>query len=230
MSKRQVNAAILDGIATDLGLPKQLRKTREKSKMRCPTGEASTAELAGPTGVSTGQSTSLQPTGLLAAPEAEAPLDNQTGVNAPLPSGESTPSVQQLNSTVQALASQMAWFVEQLTGETTTNDEQGELDTLAQSQNACTGIDAPLPTPGPSSEESVTDTLTGLEQFYDVGYNLAQDVDGQLSNIISNLPKTHLSDDKLKEKLGAYVRPGNCDGLTITRVNPEISEKLSAAT
>ena len=174
--------------------------------------------------------TSSQPTGLLAVPEAEASLDNPTGVNEPLPSGESTRSVQQLNSTVQALGSQMAWFVEQLTGETTTNDEQGKLDTLAQSQNACTGIDALLATPGPSSEASVTDTLTGLEQFYDVGDNLATDVEGQLSNIVNNLPKTHLSDDKLKEKLGAYVRPGNCDGLTITRVNPEICEKLSAST
>ena len=62
----------------------------------------------------------------------------------------------------------------------------------------CTAIDVPLATPGPSSKESITDTLTGLEQFYDVSNNLARDVDGQLSNIINNLAKTHLSDDKLK--------------------------------
>ena len=43
----KTNAAILDGIATDLGFPKQPRKTTGKSKMRCPTGEASTAEFAG---------------------------------------------------------------------------------------------------------------------------------------------------------------------------------------
>ena len=110
------------------------------------------------------------------------------------------------------------------------NSRVGWHDTLTQSQNASTVIDEPLATPGPSSEESVTDTLTGLEQFYDVGDNLAQDVDGQLSNIINNQAKTGLSNDKLKEKLRAYVQPGNCDGLTITRVNPEIWEKLSAAT
>ena len=232
MSKRQASAAILDGIATDLGLPKQSRKTIPK--IRCPTGEVS-AELADPTGVSTGQSTSSksQPTGLVDLSETVPPLDNPTGVHVtvPLSSGEPNPSVQELSSTVQALASQMAWFVDQLTGETTTY-EQRELDTpQSQTQNVSSAMDVQLATPpGPSSEETVSDTLTGLEQFYDVGDNLAIDVDGQLSNIVNNLTKTRLSDDKLKEKLGAYVRPGNCEGLTLTRVNPEIWEKLSAAT
>ena len=174
--------------------------------MHCPTGEASTAELAGPIGVWTGRSTSLQPTGLPAASEVEALLDNHTGVNAPSSSGEPTPSVHQLNSTVQALANQMAWFVEQLTGETT-KYEQGELDMVTPSQNTSTSLDAPLAMPGPSNEESVTvtDTLMGLEQFYDVGDNLAPDVGGHLSNIVNNLAKKRLSDDKLNTFIEHFV-------------------------
>ena len=74
------------------------------------------------------------------------------------------------------------------------------------------------------------DTLSGLEQFYVPDERVATDIDGQLVNIVYNVLKKRLPDDKLKEKLQAYVRPGNCGGLTQTRVNHEIWEKLSAAT
>ena len=60
MPKRQAGDAILDVIADDLGVSK--RKTKSKS-VRCPTGEAPTASLAGPTGVS--DETVEHPTGVV---------------------------------------------------------------------------------------------------------------------------------------------------------------------
>ena len=44
------------------------------------------------------------------------------------------------------------------------------------------------------------------------------------------LCQKRLSDDVVKGKLAAYVRPGNCPTLTVTRVNPEIWSKLSSVT
>ena len=55
-------------------------------------------------------------------------------------------------------------------------------------------------------------------------------MDQQLATIVNNLTKNRLAEEKLKEKLASYARPGNCEGLTVTRVNPEIWEKLSTAT
>ena len=49
-------------------------------------------------------------------------------------------------------------------------------------------------------------------------------MDQQLATIVNNLTKNRLAEEKLKEKLASYVRPGNCEGLTVTRVNPEILE------
>ena len=74
------------------------------------------------------------------------------------------------------------------------------------------------------------DVLAGLEAFYDTSEQVAPDVYGQLAKIVGNLCATKLADDKLKEKMAADVRPGNCDSLTLTRVNPEIWENLPPAT
>ena len=81
----------------------------------------------------------------------------------------------------------------------------------------------------PRQPEAV-DILTGLEAFYDASEQVVPDVDGQLANIVGNLCRTKLAEDKLKEKLSTYVRPGNCKQLTLPRVNPEIWEKLSPNT
>ena len=73
MPKRQVGNAILDIIENDLGVSK--RKTTGKAKtVRCPTGEAPTASLAGPTGVSDG--TVEHPTGVVTEHDAGTDCDN----------------------------------------------------------------------------------------------------------------------------------------------------------
>ena len=74
------------------------------------------------------------------------------------------------------------------------------------------------------------DTLTGLKHFYNVVDTVDSDVDQQLVTIVNNLTKNRLPEEKLKEKLPTYVCQGNCEGHTVTRVNPEIWEKLSSVT
>ena len=81
-------------------------------------------------------------------------------------------------------------------------------------------------------EAPIVDTPTGLEIFYNVVDTVILDVDQQLATIVNNLTKNRLPEEKLKEKLATYDRPGTCEceGLTVTRVNPDIWEKLSSAT
>ena len=71
--------------------------------------------------------------------------------------------------------------------------------------------------------------LTSLAQSYNKE-KLAPDVHDQLAGIITTLCQKRLSDEVVKGKLAAYVRPGNCPTLTVTRVNPEIWSKLSSVT
>ena len=90
---------------------------------------------------------------------------------------------------------------------------------------------APMTDTSPEGGEApALDTLTGLERFYNVADTVGADVDQQLATIVTNLAKNRLPEEKLKEKLATYVRPGNCEALTVTRVNGEIWEKLSATT
>ena len=55
----------------------------------------------------------------------------------------------------------------------------------------------------------------GLERFY-------ADIDEQLAKIVGKLCQNALSEDKLKDKMAAYVRPANCPALAVTKVNPLI--------
>ena len=111
MPKRQAGDAILDLIANDLGAIVSKRKTTSNSKVRCPAGEAPTASLAGPTGE--------HPTGVVT--DHDAGTDNNTqstvinptgGRPVPVASTSAQSDTRQLQSTVEALANQMAWFVE----------------------------------------------------------------------------------------------------------------------
>ena len=49
----------------------------------------------------------------------------------------------------------------------------------------------------------------------------------KLAEIINKQWSAKLPDSKLKDKYGKYLRPSNCETLTIPRVNPEIWDKLS---
>ena len=131
----------------------------------------------------------------------------------------------------------MSWFVARLAEDEVADDvgvineaeehnpvttPEGDVDSASLASTSSTQ-------PPPRQTEPV-DVLAGLEAFYDASEQVAPDVDGQLAKIVGNLCGTKLFDDKLKEKMAAYVRPGNCESLTLTRVNPEIWEKLSPAT
>ena len=51
-----------------------------------------------------------------------------------------------------------------------------------------------------------------------------------MAKIVGGLSAHKLAGDKLRDKLEAYARPGNCPGLVVARVNPEIWDKLSPGT
>ena len=136
----------------------------------------------------------------------------------------------QLQSTVEALANQMAWFVEKMTQAEEAYDESGQQE-VDEASVVLSTHSAPMTDTSPEGGEApALDTLTGLERFYNVADTVGADVDQQLATIVTNLAKNRLPEEKLKEKLATYVRPGNCEALTVTRVNGEIWEKLSAAT
>ena len=241
MPKRQAGDAILDVIADDLGVSK--RKTKSKS-VRCPTGEAPTASSAGPTGVS--DETVEHPTGVVTDHDGgtndtqrqSTVISNPTGGCPPVPVLASTSAqadgaqsdTRQLQSTVEALANQMAWFVEKMTQAEEAYDESGQQE-VDEASVVLSTHSAPMTDTSPEGGEApALDTLTGLERFYNVADTVGADVDQQLATIVTNLAKNRLPEEKLKEKLATYVRPGNCEALTVTRVNGEIWEKLSAAT
>ena len=144
----------------------------------------------------------------------------------PSSSGSSTSDMAVLQATVKDLAEKMAWFTSRLL-----EDEALEDDTISL-------VDEQLPSPAPvASGTSVSPSLAGplaaladLEQFNGGTEKLGVDIDAQLAGIVGNLMRSRLSDDKLRDKMSLYVRPGNCPSLNPTRVNPEIWDKLSNAT
>ena len=74
------------------------------------------------------------------------------------------------------------------------------------------------------------DPLTSLAQSYDNKEKLAPDVHDQLAGIITTLCQKRLTDDVVKGKLAAYVRPCNCPILSVVKVNQEVWSKLSSVT
>ena len=72
--------------------------------------------------------------------------------------------------------------------------------------------------------------LTGLAQFYGECENVAAHIDDQLAKIVGGLSANMLAEDKLRDKLETYARPGNCPVLVVAIVNPEIWDKLSPST
>ena len=55
-------------------------------------------------------------------------------------------------------------------------------------------------------------------------------MDPKLSKIINKMTRTKLSDENLKEKLSNCSRPGNCENVTGTKVNPEVWSKIRPGT
>ena len=74
------------------------------------------------------------------------------------------------------------------------------------------------------------DPLTSLAQSYDVKEKLAPEVHDQLAGIITTLCHKRLTDDVVKGKLAAYVRPANLPSLSVVKVNHKVWSKLSSVT
>ena len=137
--------------------------------------------------------------------------------------------VAQLQTTVEALPEQMAWFVDKLRGDVddkpsdTENTDTAELPQAAGVSDGQAGQSAAATDPG-------ADTLTGIESIYAASDNVGPDINAQLAKIVSGFLTTRLPDDKLKEKLTACLAPKNCASIVSARVNAEIWDKLSTQT
>ena len=82
-----------------------------------------------------------------------------------------------------------------------------------------------------NSEKTVeSDILGSIAAEYDLDEACSSDVDPKLAKIINKMIRTKLSDDKLKEKLSVCSRPGNCENVTGTKVNPEVWSKIRSGT
>ena len=81
------------------------------------------------------------------------------------------------------------------------------------------------------SEETVeSDFLGSIAAEYDLDEACSGDVGPKLAKIINKMIRTKLSDEKLKEKLSNYSRPGNCENVPGTKVNPEVWSKIRSGT
>lgn len=213
MAMRHTEHGILDGIESQLSAPsskaaKSIKSRGTKSRVNEKSSRDSVGRIANTDGVSATDVSQITPsTSAMAAP--------------------TTPSdVAQLQLTVSTLAAQMSWFMAKLA-----EDDNEPADDSNDDNTARGNIDTDsIASTSSATRDEPVDVLTGLEAFYDASEHLAPEIDGQLANIVSSLCKTKMADDKLKEKMSAYVRPANCETLVLTRVNPEIWEKLSPAT
>ena len=139
--------------------------------------------------------------------------------------------VAKLQSTVDALAEQMAWFVEKLRGDVDDTPSDAEsTDTAGLPQAAGVSDSDGQAGQSAAATDPGADTLTGIESFYAASANVGLDIDAQLAKIVSGFLTTRLPDDKLKEKLSACLAPKNCASIVSARVNAEIWDKLSTQT
>ena len=160
--------------------------------------------------------------GSISGPSNTNPVTSHAGTSS---------DVAQLQSTVDALAAQMAWFVDKLCGDvadTPSDAENTDTDELPQAAGV-NGSDGQAEQSAAATDPGA-DTLMGIEHFYAASDNVGPEIDAQLAKIVSGFVTTRLSDDKLKEKLRACLAPKNCAGVESPRVNPEIWEKLSTQT
>ena len=146
-----------------------------------------------------------------------------------------------LQISVQTLAERMNGFLDRLE-EAEDGPRSDEEDAVSVTREEETATEADADPPQPEADDTAADAnaaepaaadldpLTSLAQSYDNKEKLAPDVHDQLAGIITTLCQKRLSDDVVKGKLAAYLRPGNCPTLTVTRVKPEIWSKLSSVT
>ena len=221
MASRQLN--VLDGIERQLTRGKGAKgKTVGRSD-----NKLSSDANRGGINAETGSASEIAVAQALPCKSA-ASVSPPTEVPSPLPMAMAATQAdfQQLQTTGGALAEQMSWFVDRLK-----EDEDSEItDDGIVEPIASTSSVQPGPAPDEITRENEVTVFTGLAQFYGESENVAADIDDQLAKIVGGLTANKLAEDKLRDKLEAYARPGNCPGLVVARVNPEIWDKLSPGT
>ena len=70
------------------------------------------------------------------------------------------------------------------------------------------------------------DILHDIALDYDLADETAAPIPDNLAKLVGSCLTNKLSDDKLKQVLDKYQRPQNVEGLTLTKINPEIWSKL----
>ena len=81
--------------------------------------------------------------------------------------------------------------------------------------------------PQTKSAEKMRSQCLRASRSFTESENVAADIEDQSAKIVGGLSTNKLAEDKLRDKLEACARAGNCPGLVVARVNPEIWDKLS---
>ncbi|ESO93043.1 hypothetical protein LOTGIDRAFT_162066 [Lottia gigantea] len=81
-----------------------------------------------------------------------------------------------------------------------------------------------------NSQSNDVDLLTQLDSEFNGDEPTTTPIMDRLASIVNKRFINKLSDDKLKEKTEKYLRPSNCEELTVPLVNQEIWGKLSKMT
>ena len=85
---------------------------------------------------------------------------------------------------------------------------------------------APKETTSKSTDES-SNLLCQIASDFNDEEDTSRAVTNKLAEIVNKRFSAPLSEEKLKEKLGQYLRPDNCAKLAVPKVNPEIWMKLN---
>ena len=72
--------------------------------------------------------------------------------------------------------------------------------------------------------------LSEIAQDFSTEATIGPNVSQKLADILNQRWSSKLDESKLKDKMGKYDRPGNCEKLAVPKVNPEIWSKLQHAT
>ena len=86
------------------------------------------------------------------------------------------------------------------------------------------------PTVAGSANISESDILCAIAQKYDLDEQCSEEITPKLATIVNKMVRTRLNDDKLREKLGQYTRPTNCENILGTKITPEIWPKIESVT
>ena len=108
----------------------------------------------------------------------------------------------------------------------TSNEDDSDVS-LHSDSTELRAIMAPKETTSKSTDES-SDLLSQIASNFNDKEGTSRAVTDKLGEIVNKCFSSPVSEEKLKEKLGQYLRPDNCAKLTVPKVNPEIRMKLNS--